>query len=116
MIEARLERPLIDGHLHNVLHSILFIQALKKAGVPIIGNIVMAGVERGSLTMYQEDDLDGDIIVVRWLDAGESVSGAKHKHDFGSGKGFTWVRYEDHPLKSPATVKPDPDDWDEDDL
>lgn len=115
MIEARIDLDELRKVQHNVLHAIEFIKVLRQAGVPVIGNITMNGVERGSLHIHRENDMDGDIVVVRWLDDGESASASKHKHDFGSGKGYTWVRYQDSPPPV-STVKSDPDDWDEDDL
>lgn len=118
MIEARIERELLMSVQHNVLHSILFIKALREAGVPVIGNIVVVGIERGMLWMTTEDDMDGDITIVRWYDTHEDSSVPSwRKVDWGAGKGYSWIRFEDS--RKPVTVTPtksDPDDWDEDDL
>lgn len=116
MIEARLDLDELRKVQHNVLHAIEFIKALKAAGIPVIGNIVMNGVERGRLEMRREQDMDGDIIIVRWFDDDETALARSHlrKTDFGSGKGYSWIRFEDSSKAVEVTAKSDPDDWDED--
>ena len=116
MIEARLDLDELRKVQHNVLHAIDFIKVLKAAGIPVIGNIVMNGVERGRLEMHREQDMDGDIIVVRWFDHGETILAGSswRKADFGNGKGYSWIRFEDSSKPVEVTPKSDPDDWDED--
>lgn len=118
MIEARIERELLMSVQHNVLHSILFIKALRAAGVPVIGNIVINGIERGMLEMTTEADMDGDITIVRWYDTDEDASVPSwRKVDWGNEKGYSWIRFID--ARKPVVTEPvksDPDDWDEDDL
>lgn len=97
MIEVRIDIDWMQGQQHNILHSILMMEALRTAGMPVIGKIVFNGPERGKLITWREQDLDADVWVVRWFDGGEDATpGAASwkRTSSGKGKGFTWLRYE----------------------
>lgn len=93
MIEVRIDIHWMQNHQHNVLHSILMMQALRESGMPIIGKIVFNGPERGQLIQHRENTLDGDEWVVRWYDDGEPTDEPLKVANSGSGRGYTWVRY-----------------------
>lgn len=111
MIEVRIDIHWMQNHQHNVLHSILMMQALREAGMPIIGKIVFNGPERGLLMQWRENTLDGDEWVVQWWPAsiiytkGPAVAR-------GSGKGYSWTRYAEpgEPQKPAPSVA-----WDDED-
>lgn len=71
MIEVRSNLIDLARVKHDMLHAIAMIERLKKAGMPIIGILHMRGVERGRLTWHKEEDLDGDVSVMRWFDDNE---------------------------------------------
>lgn len=96
MIEVRMNLVDLARIKHELLHSIAMIQRLKTAGVPVIGTLLMRGVVRGRLTWHTEEDLDGDISVLRWTDTNEStiltgrpmVRTGGEKHD-----GWEWTKW-----------------------
>lgn len=79
MIEARLDHDFLAKCQNNILHSIVTIQALKDAGVPIFGHILMHGPARGVLTQHSEEDLDQNEWVMRWFDDDEPMIGPKEQ-------------------------------------
>lgn len=95
MIEVRIDIDWMQKQQHNILHSILMMDALRAAGMPIIGKIVFNGPERGTLVQHRENTLDGDDWVVRWYDEDETPEGvgASQVAATGMGKGYSWVRY-----------------------
>lgn len=98
MIEARLDHDIVTKCQENILHSIVTIQLLRDAGVPIYGNIVMHGPERGVLTQHREEDLDRNDWVIRWFDDDEPMFGPKEKptqpvERIGSLQFGSWTRY-----------------------
>ncbi len=99
MIEVRIEHDWMQQHQHNILHSILMMEALRTAGLPVIGKIIFHGPARGTMITTFEDDLDGGAYVIHWYDKGEPGNGKSRKMvASGSGKGYTWRRYE-NPLR-----------------
>lgn len=94
MIEVRIDRDALDKINHDVQHSIYVIDKLKKAGIPIRGNLITRGVERGRLTWHNDDGLDGIEWVIRWFDDGEKKPAAGWKvAEKGKGESFTWTRF-----------------------
>lgn len=94
MIEVRIDINEMQHHQHNILHSIKMIQALKQAGLPVIGKIVFNGVEKGRMSWWREADLDTDDCVIRWYDKEEYPEGPWRKVASGGGHGYSWDRYE----------------------
>lgn len=98
MIEIRVDVDHMQQHQHNILHSIIMMQMLREAGVPVIGKIVFNGPERGTLLQWRDSDMDGDVWVIRWYDKHEhhnDIGVTYRKTGMGGGIGFSWVRYED---------------------
>jgi hypothetical protein len=93
VIEVRIDVDVIQNHGHNILHSILMINALKAAGIPVIGKIAFCGPARGRLIQHREVDLDNDEWVIRWYDDGEAIGDALVPVERGSGMGYSWIRY-----------------------
>lgn len=116
MIEVRIDIHWMQTQQQNILHSILMMQALREAGMPIIGKIVFNGPERGQLIQWRENTLDGDDWVVQWWDDRAKETGMYGKGRAvarGSGKGFSWIRYADsNNLDEPVSTAA----WDEDEL
>ena len=112
MIEIRIDTDLLQNHQHNILHSIVMMDVLRKAGVPVIGKIVFNGPERGCFVQWREQDMDGDQWVIQWFDEGEHLNPTKHDQAFlrsrckktrnGIGVGFSWAEYIDHNAPAPA--------------
>lgn len=69
MIEVRVPLDHIKHIQHEVTQNILLVERLKKAGIPIIGRLVLSGVEHGKLEHEVEEDIDGDTLVYRWVPA-----------------------------------------------
>lgn len=64
MIEVQIAKDRFDRAGHDVLVGQRIIGCLREAGVPVIGTVfTMRGIERGSLTYANGDDLDGDVHV-----------------------------------------------------
>lgn len=106
MIEVRIDISWMQKHQHNIMHSILMMQALRAAGMPVIGKIIFNGPERGQLIQWRENDLDGDDWVVEWWPVPQRyVKGPVHSS--GSGKGFKWVRY----AEPGEVIPPKEADW-----
>lgn len=94
MIEVRIDIEHMQKHQHNVLHSILMMEALRTAGVPVIGKIIFNGPARGTLVQHRENTLDGDDWVVRWFDDKEDINAEYPEvQEQGNGKGYSWTRY-----------------------
>lgn len=103
MIEVRIDVDVMRRIQHNVTHSIVMIDALKKAGIPIDGVLITHGITHGHMTWEVQQGIDGDEWVICWY---ESVS---QWHDFrtnaarnslkkqasGKGEAFTWTRWGD---------------------
>lgn len=111
MIEVRIDTELLQNHQHNILHSIVMMDALRKAGIPVIGKIVFNGPERGCLVQWREQDMDGDQWVIQWFDEGEDVwpyarlgylKANRKKTRNGLGVGFSWSEWID-PENPPKT-------------
>ena len=118
MIEVRIDIHWMQTQQHNIMHSIAMMDALRAAGMPIIGKIVFNGPERGELHQWRENTLDGDEWVVQWWDDRPRATGIYAKGRAvarGSGKGYSWTRYANSDnLDEPVKV---PDAWgDEDEL
>ena len=106
MIEIRIDTDLLQTHQHNILHSIVMMDVLRKAGVPVIGKIVFNGPERGCFVQWREQDMDGDQWVIQWFDDGEHLNPANYDQAFllsrckktrnGLGVGFSWAEYRSH--------------------
>ena len=105
MIEVRIDINLMQTHQHNIMHSILMLHMLREAGMPVIGKIVFNGPTRGTLIQTCERGLDGDTWIVRWYDDDEPTAGSmaiaphiehagKSLVQTGSGRGYTWKRFE----------------------
>lgn len=111
MIEVRIDINWMQTQQHNVMHSILMMDALRAAGMPIIGKIVFNGPERGQLIQWRENTLDGDEWVVEWWPI-PNVHGRGKAVERGSGKGYSWIRYADSDnLDEPVSTK----GWDDED-
>lgn len=98
MIEVRIDVAHMQAHQHNIMHSIAMMNALRAAGMPVIGKIIFNGPERGRLVQWREQDLDGDEWVVHWYDDDEVQHNSPHhyKHKVtGHGHGYRWTRYSD---------------------
>lgn len=99
MIEVRMNLVDLARIKHELLHSIAMIRRLKTAGVPVIGTLLMRGVSNGRLSWHTEEDLDGDISVLRWYANDEPgfadredwrrVAGEKHD-------GWEWSKHVHH--------------------
>jgi hypothetical protein len=96
MIEVRMNLVDLARIKHDMLHSIAMVERMKKAGIPVIGILIMRGVSRGRLTWHTEEDLDGDISVLRWYDKGEDSTGMGHQMVRAGGEkheGWEWIKY-----------------------
>lgn len=62
MIEVRIDTSIEAMRGHDVLAGAHIANELRKAGVPVIGRINVAGIEHGTLSYSR----DGDIHVYRW--------------------------------------------------
>lgn len=105
MIEVRINSDILQNHQHNIMHSIIMMNVLREAGMPIMGKIIFNGPKHGTLTMHTEVDIDGDELVVRWYADGESQEPGRDLDLVASGRGigFTWRRFAgpgDVPLKT----------------
>ena len=112
MIEVRIDTHLLQNHQHNIMHSVMMMDALRKAGVPVIGKIIFNGPERGTLLQWREQDLDGDEWVIRWYDTHEhhnDIGVTYRKVANGLGVGFRWDKYED--VNAPAPVVQQKEEW-----
>lgn len=117
MIEVRIDIDLMQNHQHNIMHSVLMMDALRAAGMPVIGKIVFNGPVRGALTMTREVDMDDDTCVVRWYDSDEVIGAAPAQRvDSGSGRGYVWVRYANPNRAESASKSSGADDWDEEEM
>lgn len=65
-IEVRVPHDDIKKIQHEVTANIALVERLRKAGIPIIGRLVLSGITHGTLTHHVESDLDGDTLVYRW--------------------------------------------------
>lgn len=116
MIEVRIDINWMQEHQHNIMHSILMMNALRDAGIPVIGRIVFNGPARGILHQHRENTLDGDDWVVRWWNEVVEQTGVYPKGRViarGSGYGYSWIRYEDpnDGIELPATAWSEEEDW-----
>ena len=131
MIEVRIDIDHMQRHQHNVMHSILMMNALREAGIPVIGKIIFNGPERGKLISWREQDLDSDTWVVRWYDDDEDPTPgavAWVPVSNGSGKGFIYTNHRNGalstykptgnqtlPAQQKPTTTPGASDWDRED-
>jgi hypothetical protein len=65
-IEVRVSLDDVKKTQHEVTANIVLVEKLKKAGIPIVGKLVLSGITHGALTHVVEQDLDGDTLVYRW--------------------------------------------------
>lgn len=65
-IEVRVSLDDIKNIQHEVTANIVLVEKLKKAGIPMVGKLVLSGITHGTLTHVVEQDLDGDTLVYRW--------------------------------------------------
>lgn len=112
MISIRIDTKLLQEHQQNILHSIVMMQTLRAAGVPVIGKIIFNGPERGTLVQWQESDIDGDEWVLQWWDNHETRCIGQRIDDWllvksGRGVGFSWTHYR-HPDDPEPVVD---EDW-----
>ena len=68
MIEVRIPRSRNEDVGHEVLTSRNFVERLKEKGIPVVGTLVIRGVEHGTLS-HTNDPADGAHIF-KW-DGGE---------------------------------------------
>lgn len=94
MIEVRMNLVDMKRIKNDILYSITMQDRLRAAGMPIIGTLLMRGVERGVIVWHVEPDLDGDIGVIRWYDVGESMT-----------PGTEWVEIEGEQLQAHSWTK-----------
>lgn len=68
MIEVQIAEYAASKHGHDTLVGAALMQALREAGIPVVRTsvFVLLGVERGKLTFWTEDDLDGRVYFFRW--------------------------------------------------
>lgn len=100
MIEVRINLVDIGRIKNRVLHNIAFMDKLKSIGIPTVGVLLMEGVSSGHLTVHVEEDLDGDLSVIRWWTPGEPACAINEKpadpYRRVAGKqleGWSWVQY-----------------------
>ena len=119
MIEIRIDTDLLQNHQHNIMHSIVMMDVLRKAGVPVIGKIVFNGPERGCFVQWREQDMDGDQWVIQWFDDGETavpyasptyLRANCRKTRNGLGVGFSWAEWID-PTKPPTKTVEAKEEW-----
>ena len=65
MIEVRIPFSRREALGHDTLVGALMIQAMRKAGIPVIGSFAMAGVKHGTLT-YFTDEHGARTHVIQW--------------------------------------------------
>lgn len=72
MIELKLSLDDLRKVTHEVLYNIKLVEALRAAGVPVVGRLIPSAVEYGHLVWAIDEDLDiGDILLIQWYDRGE---------------------------------------------
>lgn len=104
MIEVRINLVDIGRIKNRVLHNIAFMEKLKSVGIPTIGVLLMEGVSSGYLTVHVEEDLDGDLSVIRWWSPDEVAVGLNgdpgeaYRRTAGEQlEGWSWTRYSAEP-------------------
>ena len=71
MIELKFDLYELKKNPHELLINIKLIEALRAAGIPVVGRLVPSAVEYGTMVWSIEEDLDGDTLVVQWFDRTE---------------------------------------------
>lgn len=66
MIRVEVNHNMLDRLGHETLVGKRICDALKTAGIPVIGVFAMRGIERGSLTYRMENDLGGAAHTIQW--------------------------------------------------
>lgn len=105
MIEVKMNLVDLSRIENDCLCSITVIQRLKQLGVPIIGVVSVRTVARGTLTWTLEEDMDGDLAVVRWYDVKEPPFDKKYIKCESRDEGvWSWTRYRFPGLSAPQPV------------
>lgn len=71
MIELKLDLYELRKNPHETLINIKLVEAMRAAGIPVVGKLIPCGVEYGTLILAVDEDLDGDALIVQWYDRGE---------------------------------------------
>lgn len=78
MIEVHIAKDRLDVREHDTLVGMRIIKSLREAGIPVIGTTFsMRGIERGSLTYTNGDDIDGDTHVYTFKEDEKDVKVGK---------------------------------------
>jgi 3-methyladenine DNA glycosylase Tag len=64
MTEVKFLRKHMEDVKQNTLQSIYMLQELKKAGIPVVGNIMFQGLRYGTLTITS----NAEHCIFRWED------------------------------------------------
>ncbi len=71
MIEVTFSNDITKKFDHEIHAVVRIMDAMRKAGIPIVGTLHFRGVERGYLTWTLEEDLDDDAVLIRWWDVND---------------------------------------------
>jgi len=97
MIEVQIAKDKNDANQHDTLVGIKIIGSLKAAGIPVIGNVfTMRGIERGTLTYTNQNDLDGPMHVYIWCEDGSDTIKGKPLRSKNAKTGALVTKYGRH--------------------
>lgn len=97
MIELRIDQYQLEKATNDLIYQQHILNALRQAGVPVVGVLVIRSVSRGKLVMHIEQDIDGDTFIWRWYPPEETihvtnVQGYKPVKK-GSGPAYEWTEF-----------------------
>ena len=112
MIEAKLDIAALNLVKHEMLHSIDMMKHLRAAGIPIVGVLMMRGIEYGVMEWSRETSPDGDYWCMRWFDVNEPRAATKGwiKEASGEGEAYSWVRYRHESMPATTTANDEDDE------
>jgi hypothetical protein len=100
IIEVRYDADALRTITNDIGHNVHVMNALREAGIPIHGVLLLRSVKTGLMTMQTVDDIDGDIYVWKWYShgthdkKGQPVAyGPMHEARRGQGKTYSWIAY-----------------------
>jgi hypothetical protein len=100
MIEVEINSYAANRFNHDTLLGEAIVKALREAGIPVIAKVfALAGVQKGTLTMWNEDDLDGEKLFFRWAeDEVDRKQGKPSLQKLSVGWVRKWARHQDAPV------------------
>lgn len=95
MIEVEISEYEANKFDHDTLLGVALMKALKEAGVPVMGkSFVLRGVERGTLTYRNDEDMNGIAHVFRWCeDQDDRKTGTPLRVKVSTGVCRKWGRH-----------------------